>query len=95
MKIKIGYNYSETQNIPSSVPQGLILGPLLFLIFINDLPYDITSEIKLFNTLSDHYQKTDVYKEIVVLGRYLEIKTEYRKCKVLQIDPKAFNLTIN
>ena len=28
MKEKIGNNYSETQNIPSDVPQGLDLGPL-------------------------------------------------------------------
>ena len=30
MNVKIGKNYFETQNIPSSAPQGSILGPLLF-----------------------------------------------------------------
>ena len=36
MKIQIGNYYSKTQNIPSDIPQGSVLGPLLFMIFLNN-----------------------------------------------------------
>ena len=50
---------SEWLPLKSGVPQGSVLGPLLFLIYINDLTDNISSNIKLFADDSSLFTRVD------------------------------------
>ena len=47
-RVVLNGQHSEWANIDAGVPQGLILGPLLYLVYINDLPDNLISNAKLF-----------------------------------------------
>jgi len=51
--------FSGWKNIISGVPQGALLSPILFLLFVNDLPEAVESKVKMFA------DDTKLYREIV------------------------------
>ena len=49
--------FSNVEHVTSGIPQGSVLGPILFVIFINDLPDAIQCCIKLFADDSKIYRR--------------------------------------
>jgi hypothetical protein len=63
-------NGSNSNCLPvkAGLPQSSILGPLLFIIFINDIVSEINAEIKLFADDTSLYLIVDIINMIIPLA---------------------------
>ena len=77
---------SEWTNVTSGIPQGSVLGPILFTIFINDLPISISSHVKIFADDTKIYNTTvlqdDLHKLYEWSNKWL-LPFNIDKCSIL------------
>ena len=55
----LGGSFSEEYLVNAGVPQGSILGPILFLLYINELPDGVTCNIAIYVDDTTFYSKCD------------------------------------
>ena len=93
-------SFSDPAKVLSGVPQGTVMGPLLFLIYINDIHRNLSpgTEIRLFaddsllyRNISDTSDSQTLQKDLDTLQKWeLENKMEFHpdKCQVLTVTNK-------
>ena len=97
-KVVVENCVSHEEPVFSGVPQGSVLGPCLFLFFINDLPDSVISDVRLFADDTVLYRNIKSYNDYVILQNDLfslehwerEWQMEFNpeKCQVMTVSRK-------
>ena len=91
-RVRIGSHLSSWLEFILGVPQGSILGPLLFNLFINDLLFTMEKISNFADDNTLYACETNLDMVINQLGHDLNVITDWFKCNSMVANPSKFKL---
>ena len=73
----VNNNFSDFCDVTSGVPQGSVLGPTLFLLYINDLPDCVSSDVLIFADDTKIFRKIHTPDDVIILQKDLDSLFEW------------------
>ena len=75
--VSINGKSSEKSPVTSGVPQGSVLGPTLFIYFINDLPDKVKCNLKIFADDTKAYREINSFEDKLFLQECIDELVEW------------------
>ncbi len=103
--VRVGSAESDFKSVLSGVPQGSVLGPILFLLFVNDVSSVCpNSSLKLFaddiklyqeiRSISDHLELNDSLNRVADWASAWQLSLNVSKCSVMSFGPSVYGYSI-
>ena len=78
---------SRTVKVTSCVPHGSVIGPILFFIYINDLPKSLASKVRLFADAAIVYKERNSAEDYQILQNDLDKLTSWEDLWLIHFTP--------